>query len=132
MCSYRIVSAVLGEAKDVNRGLLREKVTIIWLKMKMTCFGVTLGRWISWGEKSGHEKRHWKWNKDFWIFRRVRLCNSLPVEAVETKLEFQKWIVQCMWLNLTQENPWPFCCRHCQMPHSDCSENEMPSVEFQA
>lgn len=39
MCPYRIVSA-----EDVNRGLLREKVAIIQLKMKMTCFHVTLER----------------------------------------------------------------------------------------
>lgn len=29
MCPYRVVSAVLGEAEYVNRGLLREKGTII-------------------------------------------------------------------------------------------------------
>lgn len=58
------MSAVLGEV-DVNRGLLREKVTIIRLKIKMTYFCVTLGRWISWGQKkSGHEERHCKWKKD--------------------------------------------------------------------
>lgn len=51
MCPYRIVSAVLGEVEDVNIGLLREKVTIIRLKIKMTYFCVTLGRWISWGQK---------------------------------------------------------------------------------
>lgn len=61
-CPYRIISAVLGEAEDVNMGLLREKIMVIQLKMKITCFHVTLGRWVSWGGKiSGHEERHWKW-----------------------------------------------------------------------
>lgn len=31
--------------------------------------------------------------------------NSLPVAAVDTKHKFYKWIVQWIWLTLTQENP---------------------------
>lgn len=49
ICPCRILSTVLGEAEGVNRDLLlKEKVTIIWLQMKTTCFGFTLGRGISW------------------------------------------------------------------------------------
>lgn len=100
--------------------LLREKFTVIWLKMK-TC--LVLHCQVDMLEKHGHLVRNWKWKEDFYIFRQVRLWSSLPVEAVETKHKFQKWILQCVWLSLTV---W---CSHCSAlwPHSNCNESGAPA-----